>query len=360
MPVDRNRHRAFATDVQSGGVTLVLGAGASLSRGVPSWGRLVHRLWRQARPYRDAPTWLTGDGEAPHPLALQILVEELESEARRQERRRLKAAADTARGRETLEQADLFALAERQLVEWLTDALYENLRQPADDAAEDTLATLARLLREDQRRDRRLIRRVISFNADDLLETETNPPKRERSDPILWTLSRGSQKQRRSNGANGRSPIPVYHPHGFLPRRRGSGARAAPDVLVFTDAQYWDSVSRSSSFANRVMMNALYDSNCIFLGLSMTDVNLMRWLGLRYGEVVQDKRTEQLLKQRGGVKAESSVKAALDRHYWIRPTGDDPDGFITNHLRRRGVRSLAIDGWGEPLRELLDSAFSAP
>ena len=85
--------------------------------------------------------------------------------------------------------------------------------------------------------------------------------------------------------------MPIYHIHGYLPRVRKSG-RDAPDTLVFTDRQYWDSVASPASFANRVMANALHDSHCVFVGLSMTDVNLMRWLGTHASEVRNDKRSE--------------------------------------------------------------------
>jgi len=52
-------------------------------------------------------------------------------------------------------------------------------------------------------------------------------------------------------------------------------------MLVFTDLQYWSSSARASSFANRIMSAALSEGQCLFIGVSMKDTNLLRWLALR-------------------------------------------------------------------------------
>src|SRR5204863_4742116 len=85
-------------------------------------------------------------------------------------------------------------------------------------------------------------------------------------------------------------PIPVYHIHGFLPSNIASNYGGPPGrtfstlydhMLVFTDAQYWSTSATALAFANRVMLSALSESQCLFIGLSMTDINLLRWLALR-------------------------------------------------------------------------------
>jgi len=105
------------------------------------------------------------------------------------------------------------------------------------------------------------------------------------------------------------------------------------------------------------MANALQDGHCVFIGLSMTDVNLMRWLGARFCEVQEDKLSQQRVSKKPLLAASKAVTRALDRHYWIRPADADPTRFISSHLERRGVASLEIDGWGAPLVDLLSECF---
>src|SRR4029434_1836816 len=80
----------------------------------------------------------------------------------------------------------------------------------------------------------------------------------------------------------------VYHLHGFVPRTPnsytvdkagGSIADADPSAesLVFTDEQYWRLVGNPTGFASRIFCNALSDC-CVFIGLSMTDMNILRLL----------------------------------------------------------------------------------
>jgi hypothetical protein len=112
------------------------------------------------------------------------------------------------------------------------------------------------------------------------------------------------------------------------------------------------------SFANRVIAHALHDTTCLFIGLSMHDVNVLRWIGLRYHAIAEDKAAERGRKLRDEEIRHRSVRTALERHFWIRPDSDDSDGLITDLMRERGVTSVRIASWGAPLGELLRAAFS--
>ena len=129
---------------------------------------------------------------------------------------------------------------------------------------------------------------------------------------------------------------------------------AVPESLVFTDAQYWSSVATPLAFANFVFANALHDSSCIFIGLSMTDLNIIRWLGLHATEFRSEYERE--LAYMGHWDAQGP--ASYTRHCWIRPDSSDPSGLLTRFLSRRGVYSYKLQHWGpevvrEALRELL-------
>src|SRR6476660_7345287 len=73
-------------------------------------------------------------------------------------------------------------------------------------------------------------------------------------------------------------PIFIYHIHGFLPSNirsnyGGRSGRTFSDyfnhMLVFTDTQYWSTSATALAFANRVMLSALSESRCLFIGLSL-------------------------------------------------------------------------------------------
>jgi SIR2-like domain len=305
-------------------VTLVLGAGVSFARGVPSWTTLARTVCRELG------VSLPGDVAAIHPLGLPIAFELAERAALRR--------APTGGA----------PFAER-----LRTAMYASL---VDGTGEDSLAALTRVLVREQAKPERTIRRVVTFNADDLLENEANGDRDPFAEPVLWAITREAARPREDRGAGGRAPIPVYPLHGFLPRPGAPLARRdATDTLVFTEAQYWASFAEPASFPNRVMMNALHDSVCVFLGLSMTDVNVARWLGLRAGTVCKDLGADRSTPGLEG----RSVRDSLDHHFWIRraPDAGSAEAYVTPLLRERGVRVVDLEHWGQ-LGPLLDSLFS--
>jgi hypothetical protein len=121
-------------------------------------------------------------------------------------------------------------------------------------------------------------------------------------------------------------------------------------MLVFTDSQYWGLSSRMLSFANRIMGFALQDSYCVFVGLSMTDINLLRWLALRHNELMYEWETISRNRLQKGDDRRSATGpppslTGMRRHYWIRPASDDPTGFLTKFLETRGVQSIEIRSW---------------
>ncbi|MEO8900408.1 MAG: SIR2 family protein [Polyangiaceae bacterium] len=317
--------KALYAAVEERSVTLVLGAGVSKPRGVPDWRGLTRLLWQNLLGAKSVPAWLSEGGAAPHPLADQMAIE------------RLRARCDD----------------EPRFVAELRAALYGRATRQADPS--DTLGVLARVLKAEQAAERRRILRVITFNADDHLESEVNRGHNARRDPVLWPIARESGHPRMSRGAHDKAPIPVYHVHGFLPRdglaRRW---RDAPDTLVFTDAEYWATAASPLTFANRVMAQALHDSSCIFVGVSMTDVNLIRWLGVRHNAIRDDIAAQGTYT---AAAARARTRDALLRHFWVRRDDSDPSGLISELLLARGVRSVSLEGWGSPFEKLMLGCF---
>jgi hypothetical protein len=159
------------------------------------------------------------------------------------------------------------------------------------------------------------------------------------------------------------APLPVYHLHGYLRSPSATGATPevcdtpgdASDVLVFTDLQYWASAAIPSSHMNRTFSFALHDSHCVFIGTSMVDLNIWRWLALRTFEVAADSGSQSA--KSPSEQAARLYRESLDRHYWV-TSSDQESAFLSNSLALRGVRTVRISGWrDESLYALLDDCF---
>ena len=355
-------HRSRATPaelreaVRRSSITFVLGAGVSIPYGIPPWSDLARRVWRRSFPGRALP-W--SDEAAEGPKQLFPIVFELARDA----------------------------LGERRFASVLRTCLYANATpvgaEPPADAkppagAPTTREVVAQVLAAEvgDPAGRRVLR-VVTFNADNLLEAAVSrawraagTPRREararrRRTGVIGKPGRaveliGRQSQQVDDAARG--PIPVYHLHGFIPSdARAPYSRNYEHTLVFTDSQYWATTTSLLSLPNTVMGMALHDSTCLFVGLSMTDGNILRWLGLRAleFETELEQRTARRSEARRSVRHE--LEARLRRHFWIRPEADDPSGLLTEFLATRGVRSVAIADWtGPQFGKLVRSCFGAP
>jgi hypothetical protein len=129
--------------------------------------------------------------------------------------------------------------------------------------------------------------------------------------------------------------------------------RIPVESLVFTDEQYWRAVGNPTGFASRIFAQAL-DGVCVFIGLSMTDINIIRWLAQYAMEAHRDFRlmTSAWVDQD---KVEFDAVEELSRHYWIverdfnDPSRKNPINFGTRVLRDvlqlRGVDRIEIPSW---------------
>lgn len=314
----------LAAAVDGGGITLVLGAGVSLEMGVPNWRGLVLTVWKAIKA--------TDEERA----AVAILANQAQSLPM------------------------LFELAEQRLgfetfTETLRAAIYgEATAERARTDEGTTLGTIAHVISEDHRLgSARRIARVVTFNADELLRESL---RRRRGDRGQYWRTEDHAVYEKPTG-RGSQPVPIYHVHGFLPRG-GAFVGLSEHRLVFTDSQYWDSGTSQASLANRTMNAALADSHCLFVGLSMTDPNLLRWLGLRYNEIAHDadkqagrvQRVREMSVLKGAFKEETlaaRIESRLAGHFWIRTPADDPTGLLSAFLLRRGVEAVMIPSWND-------------
>jgi hypothetical protein len=350
-------------------VTLVIGAGVSIKRGIPSWSELAQAVWKDVFPRRRSPWVRDRNGYSPAelpqflPIVFELVYRELKDEAR------------------------FFAVLRKHLY-----AMAQFPRGRAFAASNVSLAVIARLVVAEYNRGAgRRIQSIITFNADDLIEQA-----------IGWASGMGdSDPPPNIAGAVARSThrlipdtaVPIYHVHGFLPsdgRKRVSksdhrSSFLGPErMLVFTDSQYWSTSAGDFSFANRIVNTALSENVCVFIGLSMQDINLLRWLALRALDRDRDQfdfGKAMLLKwldeREGGDSQEllfgirnflsggqGRISPTLDkhfrRHFWIRPPQTDPGGFLTEFLSYRGVNAVDIRAWKDgSFQRLMSMCFPA-
>jgi len=224
--------RKIVKELDAGRLTMVCGAGASIDGGIPSWDQLLQRLLATTmkRLSQGLPTAV--DELTPSkflklytPSAL-VLGKYLKSNL----------------GKDFLPE--------------LRNALYAG--NPTSCAIIDAIADLAR-----PRRDRKSLESIITFNFDSLVEE---------------SLEREHIRYESISAEGTRCPtskLPIYHVHGFLPRRGSIGKE--PDV-VFSEDAYHTLFIDPFSWSNLIQLSKLSQNTCLFIGLSLTDPNLRRLL----------------------------------------------------------------------------------
>jgi len=141
-------------------------------------------------------------------------------------------------------------------LEDVRSALYQN--NPSES---DILNTIVELCRP--QRERKTLNSIITFNFDDLIECNLEK-NRIKHRPIF------AEGQRALN-----SEIPIYHPHGFLPKTQ---KLTEQNEIVFSEDAYHSQFIEPFSWSNLVQLNHLNNNTCLLVGISLTDPNLRRLL----------------------------------------------------------------------------------
>jgi hypothetical protein len=241
------------------GIALYLGTGVSVKSGIPTWEGLVARMYYAAlveanhgfyRNYQLAMArWHLEQVHEP----LDIVA------------RKIRAHYDASR---------------EDFVECMRTALYADfIGSPEDPIADTDELENNRTLRavvdliSDSKRGSDYIKSVVTYNYDDLLEEELDPTmgQPDYSGPYEIVFR---QTPRHLEHA-----LPIYHVHGFGPRRHGSEGSAREEI-IFTEEQYNQIASDSWSWANIVQLRYMSSTVGLFIGLSLTDKNIRRLLDM--------------------------------------------------------------------------------
>jgi hypothetical protein len=179
------------------------------------------------------------------------------------------------------------------------------------------------------------IHAVLTFNADNLLElycAAKTGGKR-----ILTMVDRASVGEHPDE-------TPIYHLHGTLDARgenflRRFSATAPPGEvqeithellpdLIFRESEYYETIANPASFVNHTPQSFLRRLNALFIGTSLDDLNMRRWLYDSFRERVRHRvkyLREFYMNQYPGAEYEAELESR--RHFWLRPeTEKDKDG----------------------------------
>ena len=205
-----------------------------------------------------------------------------------------------------------------------------------DEYGDTSLLRTAKLLIECANKDR-LPQAILTFNADTLLHTAieiiqrdnhySNPPPHGHPEyhftPILRTMAGKPEVK-----------IPIYHIHGAIKpgtERDVTKSYDSRDKLVFLEDDYLNVSSGGASWPQTIFMYHSQVSSLIFVGLSMSDSNIRRWLSSSNEIMSKD------------IRKVSGVENFAPQHIWVT---SKPESQVQKEAKSIGLRHLGVRvGW---------------
>ncbi len=306
-------------EIASQKLAFFLGAGVSIDAGLPSWSKLLNRLYIAIGGKHSE----TAQGDALDTIR--------------------KSCFDSSiiAGRYLRQMHGL-----NPCFRPFRDMLHEALWHGKLKAEPQALNAITDIIRQDRTPGGRWsIEAVITYNYDDLLEQ---------------MLQRKGVAQRPIYNDNRAEYgyLPIYHVHGIIPQGRGTG-NVEPTPVLGED-EYHELYKEAYHWANVEQIHALSRCCCIFVGLSLTDPNLRRLLDIvrmmNPGSTAEKPRHYAFLYRREFRKQNTSTE----------PTqGDDPTRQESHMriqesiLRQLGLNVIWYDHYPE-LPQKLSQLFTAP
>jgi hypothetical protein len=267
------------------GLALYVGAGVSMSIGLPSWNELIHSLTvaMMSRRVTSAAQALESLTEEQRAEALNALLEEVKQQKYSQKPTLMMARALKDQfGDELPRQVAAHLYGRLKLGSGLLGRLFSFIflksRQTAsvDELELPTsvlLDALVALIRP--QRNVAGVQALINYNYDDILEERL----RKESVPCITMLS-GRQKVTRGK-------IPSYHVHGALPIRQYVNApernrKIDNGNFVFSEDEYHSEYADPYRWSNLTQIGLLGRHKGLFVGLSMQDPNLRRLIDVTH------------------------------------------------------------------------------
>ena len=180
---------------------------------------------------------------------------------------------------------------------------------------------------------------IISFNAEPILLIILNSlileKDRDADHPypkkVFCKMTNGISSQ-------GNKQIPFFFCHGLLPINENAHTFSTSlGKLVFLEEEYLQLANNSFSWQATTFLSACTTQQIVFIGTSLTDPNMRRWLSWVHTNRLNEMR-------QNGINVECSTQ-----HYWIRTIPEDKNTIpwieaIVSHL---GIRIIWIENWSQ-------------
>ncbi|WP_102784889.1 SIR2 family protein [Thalassospira sp. GB04J01] len=289
------------TFYDKGQFSLFLGAGVSSSAGMPDWNTLLNSLF---------VSYLTqefDDDIAIDDSDISDLVTRLNNI---DEPSALMAARYLRKGLSKREGES------KDFISAVTKNLYK-LRDGAFPVESNLIKSIASMCLP--RRTGAKVKSVVTYNFDDLLERQLK-----NNDILHRSIYTDNERYDPDE-------LPLYHVHGFLPEEQADYNGLENSTLVFSEEGYHQIYSEPYHWSNLVQLNSFRESNCLMIGLSMTDPNLRRLLDISSKNIEHSKHFSFMkrlssdefcfeVKNGERAKAINNVDAAekfLERHHTL-------------------------------------------
>jgi hypothetical protein len=336
-----NARERLLEQYRNDGLVLFLGAGVSLGSGIPNWNSLIEDIFRKVGIDPDIAM-----KAAPSSIYAQFELAALCSGEQKDFYKNLYDCLYNQAGFKHLK-AWLTKMKKGRKEQASSDQrnYWDDLRKEL--AKNETLRDVGDLLILDDSEKQTLrrnpqIHAVLTVNADNLLE--------------LYCLAKTSGSERRlvtmvDRVSVGDHPdaIPVYHLHGMLDARdenfrRNDSPCAGGNVqkiedellprLVFRESEYYETIANPASFVNHTPQSYFQRLNVLFIGTSLDDLNIRRWLYSSFQERVEQ-RTKYLHERHCEKYEHAKFEAKQEsvRHFWLRPKKEKKDGKEVNISR---------------------------
>lgn len=190
---------------------------------------------------------------------------------------------------------------------------------------------------------------ILSFNAEPILLIILNSLliSKER-DFVRQTIPKKVFSKVISSVSNqDKQRIPYIFCHGLLPvGQKHRKFSTSVDKLCFLEEEYLQIANNSFSWQATTFLNACMCQHVVFIGTSLTDPNMRRWLSWVYTNRLNE------MKENGLCVNKST------QHYWINKIPDDASAipWIESAVAHLGIRLIWIKDWSQcslALRKLL-------
>jgi hypothetical protein len=180
---------------------------------------------------------------------------------------------------------------------------------------------------------------ILSFNAEPLLYALINSYERE---PFIGKVKKEKEVREMidlitvsiSSKCKGR--IPYYFCHGALLSQLSSKDDVrlkSTSKLVFSESSYLELANSNYAWQSINFLNTCSESTVLFIGVSLTDPNMRKWLTW-----IQNERNNDI-----------EVDAKGTQHFWINtlPKNEDTMRWMEAAVLHLGIRIIWINDWSE-------------